>query len=187
MNTNFAQLKEKDKLSETQFYTVVKKAGAKVQLMNDLGENIIVDKAYAEKLLISADQFSETKKITKTEAANLFLMSHSIVLTVNFNTQVKEKDAKEELYKLYPNTKGRILSLADFKDRVDSIVKSVITGEARTMVGRHFGEANEFGRVNFIDMEQSKDPAKEYDTRLRQVDPRTINWMIIKGVKYEIK
>jgi hypothetical protein len=37
-------------------------------------------------------------------------------------------------------------------------------------------------------MEVDKDTTKaDYDSRTRQVDPRTINWMIVRGVKYKIK
>lgn len=185
--TDFGKLKEKEVLSETQYYTVVKKAGDKVQIKNDNGELIVVDKNYVEACLTSADQFGEEKTITKTEAANIFLSSPGIVLTVNFNKQVKEKDAKEQLYDLYSNKGGRVLSEADYKRRVNAVVSSIITGEERTMIGRHYGGVNEFGRVAFIDMEKSKDPVKDYDTRISQVDPRTINWMIIKGIKYKVK
>ena len=54
------------------------------------------------------------------------------------------------------------------------------------MIGRHYGEVTEFGRIKFIDMEEEKTPGT-YDNRIRQVDPRTINWFIARGVKYEVK
>lgn len=185
--TKFSNLKEKDKLSETQYYSVVKIQGDKVQLVNDFQELIVVDQGYVETCLISANQFEETKAITRTEMASLFITSSGIVLTVNFNKQVEEKTAKSQLYELYANKGGKILSEADYKKSVDKIIKSVIVGEERTMIGRHFGSLNEFGRVQFVDMELDKDPAKTYDTRLRQVDPRTINELIVRGVKYTIK
>ena len=31
------------------------------------------------------------------------------------------------------------------------------------------------------------DETKETDSRQRLVDPRTINWIILRGVKYEVK
>jgi hypothetical protein len=36
-------------------------------------------------------------------------------------------------------------------------------------------------------MEQTKDASKEYDTRSRLIDPRTIQWAIIRGIKYNVK
>lgn len=185
--TKFDTLKENDKLSEAQFYSVVKKTDKQVQLRNDAGELIVVDKEYVEKCLTSANQFEEEKSITKTEAASLFLGAANVVMTVNFNKQVKEKEAREELYKLYANKGGTVISEAEYKKRVNSAVASILVGEERTMVGRHFGEQNELGRVHFIDMEIVKTIGEEYDNRLRQVDPRTINWLIIRGVKYKVK
>lgn len=183
----FKSLKEGEKLSETQHYSVVKIKGEKVQLRNDFGEDIVVDSAYVEKCLLSASQYDSEKTVNKTEAAQMFLANPGIVLTVNFNTKVDEKEVKSSLYELYPNKGGKILSEADFKKKVNEALKGVVTGKERTMVGRHFGELNDLGRVNFIDMEEERDFTKIYDNRQRQVDPRTINWMIIKGVKYNVK
>lgn len=185
--TKFENLVVGEKLSEAQFYSVAKVGRAKVQLLSDDGREVVLDKAYVEGFLVSSRQHSSEQEITRTEAAALFLASRGIALTVNYNTQVKEKDALEELYSLYPNKGGRLASEADFKKKAKTIISSVITGEERTMIGRHYGSINEFGRVSFIDMEIKKDPTKDYDTRTRQVDPRTINWMVIKGVKYTVK
>ena len=185
--TKFKQLKTGAKLSETQFYTVQKIQGDKVQLLNDYDEPIVVDSKYAEKCLVSADQYDSEKTMSRTDITNLFLASTSTALTVNYNKQVKEDEVEKQLFELYPNKGGKILSEADFKKKVTAALKGALTGEERTMVGRHYGGQDEFGRVRFIDMEQSKDPKKDYDTRQRLVDPRTINWVIIRGVKYSVK
>jgi len=186
--TKFRDLKVGEKLSETQYYSVVKIVGDKVQLKADNGEDIVLNKGYVENLLTSSTQFEREEAITKTDAAALFLASPGVVMTVNFNTQVKEKDAIEQLRDIYPNKGGKMTSEADYTKKVKEIISSVITGKERTMVGRHYGSQNEFGRVSFIDMEVDKDPSKpDYDSRTRQVDPRTINWMIIRSVKYKIK
>lgn len=184
----FKDLKVGEKLSETQFYSVVKIAGDKVQIKNDGGADIVVDKNYVENCLTSASQFTSEETITRTEAAAKFIASAGVGMTVNFNTQVKEKDAIDQLGQIYPNKGGKMLSEADYKTKVKDIISSVITGKERTMVGRHYGSVNEFGRVSFVDMEITKDDTKtDYDSRTRQVDPRTINWMIIRDVKYKTK
>ena len=46
---------------------------------------------------------------------------------------------------------------------------------------------NNFGRVDFVDMEIQKDFSLSYDNRFRQVDPRTIEWLIVNGIKYVVK
>lgn len=186
--TKFKDLKAGEKLSETQFYSVVKVVGDQVQLKPDVGDDIVVNKGYVENFLTSASQYESEEKKTKTEMAELFLASRGTAMTVNFNTQVKEKDAVEQLAAIYPNKGGKMVSEADYKKKVGEIISSVIVGKERTMVGRHYGSQNEFGRVSFIDMEITRDATKvDYDSRTRQVDPRTINWMIIRGVKYTTK
>ena len=185
--TKFKSLKVGEKLSETTYYSVVKISGNRAQLRTDAGENIVVDSGIVEKQLVSASQYEKEEKLGKTEMAALFLSSPGVVMTVNFNTQVKEKDALDQLNSLYPNKGGKLTSETEFKRKIKEVISSVITGKERTMIGRHYGGQNEFGRVNFVDMEAEHDTSKDYDTRTRQVDPRTINWMIIRGVMYKTK
>lgn len=179
--TKFKDLKDGEVLSETQFYKVTKKAGNKVQLVNDLGENIVVDDKYVESCLTSANQFKSTSSVNKTDMANLFISNPGVAMTVNFNKQVKETDVVAELMKAYETSTPSTISSV-FK----KTVKRALEGEERSMVGRHFGEMSELGRVQFVDMEAPK-ATSGYDARLRQVDPRTINWLIVKGVKYTVK
>lgn len=180
---NFLSLKPDEVLSETQFYKVVKVQDNKVQLRNENNEDIVVDENYVNNCLISASQWNNTVKFTKTELINLFLSSVNKAITVNFNKQVKEKDAKLALYNLY-STKS---TEKDFKSKVDNILSSVITGEERTMVGRHYGKVDEFGRIQFIDMNITPTIGVGYDSRQRLVDTRTINYLIVEGIKYELK
>ena len=48
------------------------------------------------------------------------------------------------------------------------------------MKGRHNGEMNNLGRIGFIDMEDTKG-------FLKQVDPRTIEYVIVDDIKYTLK
>lgn len=187
--TTFKNLTTKTKLSETQFYSVEQIKGDKVQLKNDYGELVVVDKPYVEKLLVASDQVNEIKQMSRTDVINLFLSSTNVICTVNFNKKVDEKEVKKELIALYPNTGGKILSKAEFEKAVNKSLKDALTGEERTMVGRHYGRTDEFGRIKFIDMEAAGgyDETKDTDSRQRVVDPRTINYLILRGVKYEVK
>ncbi len=187
MKSIFENLTTKTKLSETQFYSVEQIKGEKVQLKNDAGELIVVDKPYVESCLATSDQVTETKKMSRTDLANLFLSSPNIICSVNFNTKVDQKEVLKQLVELYPNKGGKILSQADYEKAINKALKSALVGEERTMVGRHYGSQDEFGRISFIDMEEKKDATKDYDTRSRKVDPRTLNWLILRGVKYEAK
>lgn len=181
MSAKFSKLTEGEVLSEQQFYTVIKKTSDKVQLRNDHNENIVVTADYVNKCLTSASQNDSSKTVSKTEAAVIFLSSAGVAMTVNFNKQVKEADVVKEIMEAYEGSTPKAMLTA-----VNKAVKKALQGVERTMIGRHYGEPNEFGRVNFIDMEQEK-TAGDYDKRLRQVDPRTINWFIVRGVKYTVK
>lgn len=179
---NFKKLKTGNVLSEQQFYTVEKIVGEKVQLKNDFGTAIVVDKGYVESCLQSADQYTEERKVNKTEAAALFLAHSGVAITVNFNKQVKDTDVVKEIMTAYEGSTPKGMEIA-----VKKAVKEALTGVERTMVGRHYGELNELGRVQFVDMEEAKTAGKDYDTRLRLVDPRGINWFISRGIKYTVK
>jgi len=183
----FSKLKPTTKLSETQFYSVEKITGNKVQLRNDLGDVITVDDKYVEACLVSAEEIITEKIMSRTDLTNLFLVSTNVALTVNYNKQVDPKEVKTQLHSLYPNKGGKILSEIDYQKKVNSLLSTALEGEERTMIGRHYGSKDEFGRVRFIDMELTTDPSKDYDTRQRLVDTRTINWLILRGVKYKVK
>jgi hypothetical protein len=180
--TEFNKLTTNSKLSEVQHYSVVKVKGNQVEVKNEDGTSIILDKGYVESCLVSSDQYRKEETITRTELAALFLANADVVMTVNFNTKIDAKEVTKEVMEAYQNTVPAKIEAA-----VAKAVKKGLEGEARTMIGRHYGSLNEFGRVSFIDMAATKDASKTYDTRTRQADPRGLNWMILKGVKYSVK
>lgn len=167
-----------DILSETQFYTVDGLTDDFVELINDEGNLIKVSVKYAEKFLTSATNFEKITNVTRTELIEKVLNSPRIAMSVNFNKKVDKKDIKNALYQLYPN-KGKIISEVQFNKNVNNALS--LTGEERTMCGRHYGKMLGTGRLAFIDMEVKT------GIRERQVDPRTLNWAIIDGVKYQVK
>lgn len=187
MSVTFSNITAKTKFSETQFYTVKKIGTNEVELLNDSGEEITLSKPYVEQLLVSSDEVKETKTMSRTDLTNLFLSSSNVIMKVTYNKKVDEKEVEKAVAGLYPNKGGKILSEADFKKQVSALLKTALEGEERTMVGRHYGNQDEFGRVRFIDMEVVKDPAKDYDTRQRLVDTRTISCLVLRGVQYCVK
>ena len=128
------------------YYANVKSASTNKLLVEDLdnGNKFYVE---GEELLsrsLSADQFKETKKVTKTEAAEILVSSHNIPFTVQF---VKEGDGESRLLR------GRLVS-------------------AEPLLGRSYVE----------DLDKPRDTH-----RLRQVDHRTIEFLIVNCVKYVVK
>ena len=187
MKCNAAKLKKGDLYSRIS-YGKIKNNGYNIEIENEdgnswsIGGSIVTDEFYIH------DQFNEEQKVTKTELAEIFIRNSNIIMTVNFNKQVKEKDVISRIEgELYANEGGKIISKSEFTKRAKSIVKEALDGENRTMIGRHHGEITELGRIQFVDMEVDKDTSKSYDTRLRQVDPRTLKWLIVKNVKYILK
>jgi len=177
MNTQFSALTTDSRLSETQYYSVVKIAGNKVQLENQHGDNIVVDKDYAEKCLTSADQFSAKETINKTKAAELLISNPGVVMQVMYSKAVKEVDVTAEIMEAYETSTPKTMA-----DAVKKAVKKAIAGQDRLITGYHTGSMTELGRVNFTDMMLPKG-----EHNLRQLDPRTIQFIVLRGTKYTVK
>lgn len=177
----FSSLTKGAVMSETQYYRVDKIQGNKVQLTNQNDEQIVVDADYVEQCLTSADYFTETKKVNKTEASNILINNPFKAITVSFNKQVKVGEVLDKIMKAYETSTFKTMS-----NSVSEALKLAFDGEERTIRGYHNGGVNEFGRVNMIDMDIEKDSTKSYDVRFRQVDPRTINFIIVDNIKYII-
>ncbi len=164
--------------SEIQYYTQVDTlADGGIVVLNETGQKISLSPKYVQDCLISADTFSKEEKVTRTQLAEKFISSTRVVMTVCYNKQVKSTDVKDKLASLEGHTG------ASFKKELAKVSKTLLEGEERVMVGRHYGHINEFGRIDFTDMEQEKGDGV-FDGRLRQVDPRTLSWLIVDGVKY---
>lgn len=164
--------------SEIQYYTQTSVSDkGRVEVVNEDGHKIALSQKYVEDCLVSADGYSKEEKMTRTQLAEKFIASTRMVMTVCYNKQVKQADIKDKLASL-----DGVSSVA-FKKEIAKLSKTLLDGEERIMIGRHYGHLNDFGRIDFIDMEAEKGSGA-FDGRLRQVDPRTINWLIVDGVKY---
>jgi len=169
--------------SETQFYVVSEILDEdQIVLLTDTNEKIVVSKAYAEAHISSADEYNLEMGLTRTELAQLFISSPNVALTINFNKQVKEADVLKEIQNVYQTSTPKELD-----KKLKKVVKIALEGEERTMKGRHTGSVDSFGRVYFTDMEIAHDINDKHDARIRLVDPRTINHVICRGIKYVIK
>ena len=133
------------------------------------------------------DNSATESTITATELASLFASNPHVICTVNYNKKVNRTDVKAKMNDLYANKNGIILSEAQYQRKVSRALNGIVNGVERTMIGRHHGHVDEFGRVQFVDMQAERDETKAYDTRLRKVDPRTINWLIINNIKYKLR
>jgi hypothetical protein len=184
-------LKKGSILSETSFFIVDKVEKDKIIVKDENGNSINISKTYAERVLNGADYFEEEVKLPKTQLADILINNPRVVMTVAFYKQNKEKTKKAfEAEKLAKIKEIQEASLATapklLSDLIENPISKVIPGELRVMKGRHYGTIDDLGRVHFIDMEVEKTDGA-HDPRMRQVDPRTIEYIIVFGKKYSLK
>lgn len=144
-NNKFANIKEGEFLSFTQYLVVKSKTKDSIIVKNQFGQELEVVGIDLIESLSSAGQFTITKKVGKHEVVEALHNAKDKVFTVNF-------------------TKAN--------------------GEERTLVGHLVGIEAHLGRTNVIDLEV---PENDRTLGLRLVDNRTIEWLVIDGVKYTTK
>lgn len=190
---NVKDLKVGSILSESSFFVVKSVNPSDITVNDDLGNELKISKSYVEKVLSSADSFLKEEKKTMTELAELFINSARIAMTVAFYKKDQAKTKKvfdaEKAAKIKEIQEARVSDVPNLlSNLIENPLSKIIPGELRVMKGRHYGHVDELGRIHFIDMEQTRDTSKtDYDTRKREVDPRTIQYLIVGGVKYSLK
>jgi hypothetical protein len=179
-------------LSETSFYVVKEVKGDKIIVNDDFGHEITLSEKYVNEICLSADKWETEEPKSMTELAEIFINSPRSAMSVAFITKSTEKTKKD--YDLEKSTKIHEImnaSLSNTSSLLNDLIENPITrtipGKLRVIKGRHYGNVDDLGRVHFIDMEIQRDPTKDYDNRSRQVDPRTIQYLIINKVKYSLK
>ena len=173
---NARKLATGDHWSRNSYGKIVAVHQDEVIVENDQGTRWAIDPDLFEAEFTTANQFDETKKITRTEMVTKITSSARVAMTIFFRKKPEHKalvDAVVNIMVADPLIKRRALSAK---------LKEATAGEARTMVGRHFGTTDEFGRIQFLDVEGSSS-----GTGLKTVDPRTVDWCIIENVRYELK
>lgn len=158
-------------LSETT-YSVIKKVEKDSIVVTSNGKDFTISKEYAETMLNSSTTFSKTEKRTKTELADIVLNNPKTAMTILYNTKLDINEVAKELA---------------YKSLSESEIKSKLEGKERLIEGYHNGNTNDDGRLNFIDVKIEKDSTKSYDNRIRQVDLRSIKYVIVNHVKFELK
>lgn len=184
-------------LSETSFFVVKKVNANDITVNDDLGNELTIGNPYVEAVLNSADYAEKEEKKTMTELADLFINSPRIAMTVAFfkkDTAKTQKAYKAEVQAAIDKVQNAKVSDVPglLQDLIENPISKVTPGDLRVMKGRHNGFVDDLGRIHFIDMELPKELKKnkegvEYDTRKREVDPRTIQYLIINGTKFSLK
>ena len=168
-----AQLQVTDVFSCASFVKVTAIDGNKVTVKNHLGGSWLISRDLIEREIWSADHFSQEVKCTMTDLSEILGNCKDTVFTVQFRKQVAPKTVSETLAK-FP-----------FKDlrepaRVKQLTKDVLEGETVRITGRLVESENHLGRSLVIDLKACP------NSNSRQVDHRSIDWIIFRNAKYSL-
>lgn len=154
--------------SGTSYYQAVSDKGDQITCRSQ-GKDIEISKDILEYEMQNSDVYGEEEKISLTNVATKLAEANSKCFTVCFTTKVDDKLVADKLKKV----KGK-LSEAQAKE----LAKEILVGERKELVGRLSRAEGKLGRSLVIDL-----PTQGY----RQVDHRTLVWLIIDNVKYTVK
>lgn len=169
-------LKPGDILSETQYYTVTSNDAGGVGVRNERGFEFNIAPKIVEEGSYSAHQYTDEKVISRSEVVDLLRHAGDTVFEVCFKKQIEAKELKE------------IINDPNVTVKSQKAAKELVLGEERVLRGylAPYGR-EEFGRFQVIDLEQAGDPEADFDPRKRLVDQKTIQYLILRNVKYTVK
>jgi hypothetical protein len=170
-----AKVKTGSVFSRHSFGIVKGKTGYdKVTVENTNEDSWQVDEGLLAKEFSFADQFEEEKEVSRTDAIDALMAHPFMAMTVHFNKQPKPEDVAEAL-----KAGQGAMNEKDWKKHVETLM----AGEPREIIGYHFGSLDPHRRLQFFEID-SKEGAK---SRMKLVDPRTVNWLVVDRIKYVVK
>jgi len=182
MNTKSNKVQRGDKWSRLSYGTVTGTPIGAITITNEKGKTWDVGRSIFEDEFDTI-QYDSVEQVTRTEMAEVVMKNARVVMLVEFRKQAAKKDIVDTVMDIlsdpmkYMTAKGDTIS----KTKVSKALKVPTEGQKRTMIGRHNGFMNTHGRIDFTDMEVTS------GHNLRQIDPRTIERVIVGGVCYELK
>ena len=171
----FDKINTGDFMSETQYYRVSQKFDDRIKVVNERGFEFDIGKNIIEEGLYSAHQFDHEYPVTRTELINKLSTAGDCVFMVNFNKKIDRRKLEEKLNHLVRNSTDLSHIASELRKEIHK------KGENRTLIGYLVKMETGFGRSVVVDLEA------EGSSNLKQVDHRTLNWMIYKNVKYIVK
>ena len=202
------QIKVGDIFSEESHYKVTAKLSNSIYFQHiESGTEVTIERSYVEKLLNTADQFTEVKEVTKEDKKDgtpgirtIFEGIHSgQVFTVTFKKQDKPKSKKQydaEVSAIVEQFSNSIDSVKNSKKGVANAAKNLVTellnnpilpyveGETRVLRGFKLQFESRDGKYRCLDMDIERTD-KESGERL--VNINTISELIYNGIKYIVK
>ena len=178
--SRFSDLETGNFLSETQYYKIISKNGSDVQVENERGFQFSIEKDILEEGIYSAHQYEQELKVTRTELIEKLSKVGDSVFTVCFNKQPSVNSINEAIES---GNEEKNISIKELK----KIIKNAYKGKERVLTGYLKKTETGFGRSTVIDLEAERGNKPDWDARIKQVDHRTLNWLIFKNIKYTLK
>lgn len=183
-------LKENEHLARLSYLTVTNPKkhlgngnyGATVQ--NEAGLSWDISYDVLDNECTSGTQYTTLIKVSQSELIEKLLDAGHHIFTANFHKKPDPKLAEKKLKDLYPNKGIKGVGIAkreDYNKTVSEVVKMLFEGEERTITARIISIDKLRGRLMVKDLYAAQ------GDDIRQIDPRTLNWLIIKNVRWEIK
>lgn len=175
--SNVLELEVGDHWSRNSYGKVVAVTHDEVVVENEQGTRWALDSALFEAEFTAADQYATVEKVSRTEMVQKIIGSARVAMTIFFRKKPEHKDLVDTVESLLSSN-----AKAPTRRKLSSLLKDATAGAERTMVGRHYGTTDEFGRIQFLDViGASSGPG------MKTVDPRTVEWAVIENVRYELK
>lgn len=153
--------------SGTRYFRAVEEKDNQIKMRSE-GQDITVSRDILEQQMYNASVFDTEEKISLTKVASALEKAGEACFTACFNTKVDEKEVASRLAK----------ATQDELKNSKALASEILTGKEHTLVGRLSKGESKLGRSLVIDL-----PTQFY----RQVDHRTLRWLVLKNVKYTVK
>jgi hypothetical protein len=153
--------------SRQSFGTIVGQTCDSVQVRNEDGMEWSISRSIFDEEFVVADVVASESIVNQTELIEQITKNPRTAMTIHFRKKVVPSDVTKALRTVLEDVEPGSRKFA-------SAVKEAVAGEPRTMIGRHYGDFDDRGRLQFI----------EHGKGLRLVDPRTVEFAIVRGVKY---
>lgn len=170
-----SQIKVGERLSRTQYYEVLEIDEEKgmFTVSNEQGFKFKLTTGVLEAEMYSARQYTQERKITRSELADLLENAGDTCFTVTFLKQATDKGVAEKLAAL------DTLDALDTDRKRRKFARDLLAGEQRELVGYLYKLEPKLGRSMVIDLEI---PAGKHN--IRMVDHRTVLSVIYKNTLY---
>lgn len=168
MSCDAKQLKPGDRLSRVSYLEVLEVGPKAIVVKNSNGLQWTINPSILEAEAVSANQYVETKKVTRTEMAELLENAKDSIFTVTFGKQLSVQKIINDL------THSDEMSKQE-------LAKTILKEEERILIGRLVSTEVKLGRSIVEDLENTT------GSSLRLVDHRTISELILNNTKYVLK